>query len=106
MKVLNNIVLGLFTLLIVIYLVNFKFFTSTNCEGFKEGKDDEDDLNLTEKVFKHSGEISMLKEHVDKILEVRQEMANLRNDVDINKTQISSLVQEKQGDMNKLVDEL
>ena len=48
----------------------------------------------------------MLKEHVDKILEVRQEMANLRNDVDINKTQISSLVQEKQGDMNKLVDEL
>ena len=106
MKVLNNIILGLFTLLIVIYLVNFNFFTSDTCEGFNESKDNEDELNLTEKVFKHSGEISMLKEHVDKILEVRQEMANLKNEVDINKTQISSLVEEKQGDMNKLVDDL
>ena len=74
MKLCNNIILALFTILIVIYLVNLNFFKPKYCEGFKEGIDD---MNLSEKVYKNTGEIAMLKEHIDKIVDIRQEIANL-----------------------------
>ena len=102
MNLCNNMILALFTILIVIYLINFKFFKPKYCEGFKEGKDD--DMNLTEKVYKNTGEIAMLKEHIDKIVDIRQEIANLRTEVDTNKSSITSLITEKKGDIENQLD--
>ena len=102
MNLCNNIILALFTILIVIYLVNLNFFKPKYCEGFKEGKDD--DMNLTEKVYKNTGEIAMLKEHIDKIVDIRQEIANLRTEVDTNKSSITSLITEKKGDIENQLD--
>ena len=102
MNLCNNIILALFTILIVLYLVNLNFFKPKYCEGFKEGKDD--DMNLTEKVYKNTGEISMLKEHIDKIVDIRQEIANLKTDVDINKTSINSLITSKEKEMKNELD--
>ena len=103
MNLCNNIILALFTILIVIYLVNLNFFKPKYCEGFKEGIDD-DDMNLAEKVYKNTGEISMLKEHIDKIVDIRQEIANLRTEVDTNKSSITSLITEKKGDIENQLD--
>ena len=102
MNLCNNMILALFTILIVIYLINFNFFKPKYCEGFKEGKDD--DMNLTEKVYKNTGEIAMLKEHIDKIVDIRQEIANLRTEVDTNKSSITSLITEKKGDIENQLD--
>jgi len=101
MNLCNNIILALFTILIVLYLVNLNFFKPKYCEGFKEGNDD---MNLTEKVYKNTGEISMLKEHIDKIVDIRQEIANLKTDVDINKTSINSLITSKEKEMKNELD--
>ena len=102
MNLCNNIILALFTILIVIYLVNLNFFKPKYCEGFKEGKDD--DMNLTEKVYKNTGEIAMLKEHIDKIVNIRQEIANLKTEVDSNKASITSLVTAKEDEMSDKLD--
>lgn len=103
MNLFNNIILALFTILIVNYLVNIKFFKPKYCEGFKE---EIDDMNLTEKVYKNTGEIAMLKEHIDKIVDIRQEISNLRTQVETNKSSITSLITAKQDEMNAQVDEL
>ena len=102
MNLCNNIILALFTILIVLYLVNLNFFKPKYCEGFKEGKDD--DMNLTEKVYKNTGEIAMVKEHVDKIVDIRQEIANLKTEVDSNKASINSLVTSKEDEMGGKLD--
>jgi len=103
MNLCNNIILALFTILIVLYLVNLNFFKPKYCEGFKEGNDD---MNLTEKVYKNTGEISMLKEHIDKIVGIRQEIANLKTEVDSNKASITSLVTSKEDEMNNKLAEI
>tara|TARA_B100000475_G_scaffold171664_1_gene134025 strand:- start:15 stop:338 length:324 start_codon:yes stop_codon:yes gene_type:complete len=101
MKLCNNIILALFTILIVLYLVNLNFFKPKYCEGFKE---ENDDMNLTEKVYKNTGEIAMLKEHIDKIVDIRQDIANLKTEVDSNKASITSLVTSKEDEMNNKID--
>jgi|TARA_B110000444_G_C18506849_1_gene440438 predicted acetyltransferase len=101
MNLCNNIILALFTILIVLYLVNLKIFKPKYCEGFKEGNDD---MNLTEKVYKNTGEIAMLKEHIDKIVNIRQDIANLKTDVDTNKSSITSLMTAKEEEMNNKLD--
>lgn len=103
MKLCNNIILALFTILIVLYLVNLNFFKPKYCEGFKEGNDD---MNLTEKVYKNTGEIAMLKEHIDKIVDIRQDIANLKTEVDSNKASITSLVTSKEDEMNNKLAEI
>ena len=103
MKLCNNIILALFTILIVLYLVNLNFLKPKYCEGFKEGNDD---MNLTEKVYKNTGEIAMLKEHIDKIVGIRQEIANLKTEVDSNKASITSLVTSKEDEMNNKLAEI
>ena len=104
MNLFNNIILALFTILIVNYLVNLKFFKPKYCEGFKEDKDDE--INLTEKVYKNTGEIAMLKEHIDKIVDIRQEIANLKTGVESNKASITSLVTAKEKEMASKLDDI
>tara|TARA_Y100000741_G_scaffold338227_1_gene298138 strand:- start:378 stop:692 length:315 start_codon:yes stop_codon:yes gene_type:complete len=103
MKLCNNIILALFTILIVLYLVNLNFLKPKYCEGFKEGNDD---MNLTEKVYKNTGEIAMLKEHIDKIVDIRQDIANLKTEVDSNKASITSLVTSKEDEMNNKLAEI
>jgi len=103
MKLCNNIILALFTILIVIYLVNLNFFKPKYCEGFKEGIDD---MNLSEKVYKNTGEIAMLKEHIDKIVDIRQDIANLKTNVDSNKSSITSLMTAKQKEMEAKLGEI
>ena len=103
MNLCNNIILALFTILIVIYLVNLNFFKPKYCEGFKEGNDD---MNLTEKVYKNTGEIAMLKEHIDKIVDIRQDIANLKTEVDSNKASITSLVTSKEDEMGDKLAEI
>ena len=103
MKLCNNIILALFTILIVLYLVNLNFFKPKYCEGFKEGNDD---MNLSEKVYKNTGEIAMLKEHIDKIVDIRQDIANLKTEVDSNKASITSLVTSKEDEMNNKLAEI
>ncbi len=103
MNLCNNIILALFTILIVLYLVNLNFFKPKYCEGFKEGNDD---MNLTEKVYKNTGEIAMLKEHIDKIVDIRQDIANLKTEVDSNKASITSLVTSKEDEMNNKLAEI
>jgi len=103
MKLCNNIILALFTILIVIYLVNLNFFKPKYCEGFKEGIDD---MNLSEKVYKNTGEIAMLKEHIDKIVDIRQEIANLKTNVDSNKSSITSLMTAKDKEMKAKLGEI
>lgn len=103
MNLCNNIILALFTILIVLYLVNLNFFKPKYCEGFKEGVDD---MNLSEKVYKNTGEIAMLKEHIDKIVDIRQDIANLKTEVDSNKASITSLVTSKEDEMNNKLAEI
>tara|TARA_Y100000996_G_scaffold381798_1_gene336552 strand:- start:1689 stop:2003 length:315 start_codon:yes stop_codon:yes gene_type:complete len=103
MNLCNNIILALFTILIVLYLVNLNFFKPKYCEGFKEGNTD---INLTEKVYKNTGEIAMLKEHIDKIVDIRQEIANLKTEVDSNKASITSLVTSKEDEMGDKLAEI
>jgi hypothetical protein len=46
----------------------------------------------------------MLKEHIDKIVNIRQDIANLKTDVDTNKSSITSLMTAKEEEMNNKLD--
>tara|TARA_B100001769_G_C22112238_1_gene602095 strand:+ start:972 stop:1334 length:363 start_codon:yes stop_codon:yes gene_type:complete len=91
-NVLSLFILSLFVIFIILYILdNINIFIPKNCEGFKEGKDEEEELSFKEKVYKHSADISSLKEGVDKLLLLKQDVINLNSKVDSNTEQINAL---------------